>query len=127
MFAFERLDVYQRAIEFLALASQLISAGPRGNAILWDQFRRAALSVPLNIAEASGRPSPSEQRRHFAIARGSAMECAAVLDACRILNLVQAGEHGRARELLLRIVQMLSKMCRQTTDDDHDHDHDHVP
>jgi four helix bundle protein len=57
----------------------------RGEGDLKDQFRRASISIPLNIAEASGKVSPSDRGRFFAIARGSAMECAAILDCVQIL------------------------------------------
>ena len=43
-FAFERLDVYQRAIEFLVVVARIISELPGGNGSLTDQLRRAALS-----------------------------------------------------------------------------------
>ena len=88
-FGFERLDVYQRAID-----------------------RRAAMSVPINVAEATGRSSPADQRRHHAIARGSAMECAAILDACRVLGLASPDGLKEGRGLLIRVVSMLTKMCR---------------
>jgi len=112
MFTFEKLDVYQCAIRFLALASCIVGTIPRGHAALADQMRRASLSIPLNIAEGAGRTGPADLRRHYAIARGSAMECAAILDACRILDLVEASRIEEGRALLERIVRMLSKMCR---------------
>ena len=110
-FAFERLDVYQRAIEFLVVAARIISESPGGNASLTDQLRRAALSVPVNVAEGVGRSSVADRRRHYAIARGSAMECAAILDVCRALQLASPDPLGHGRSLLLRVVKMLSKMC----------------
>jgi hypothetical protein len=51
----EKLHVYQAAIEFLALATQLLEKIPRGQANLADQLRRASLSIPLNIAEVASR------------------------------------------------------------------------
>jgi four helix bundle protein len=36
-----------------------------------EQLRRAALSVPLNIAEAAGRNTDVDAARHYAIARAS--------------------------------------------------------
>src|SRR5450432_4869639 len=54
---FERLDVYRCAIEFLALCVRLAARMPWGHADLRDQLRRAATSIPLNIAEASGKTS----------------------------------------------------------------------
>jgi len=108
-FAFERLDVYQRAIEFLVVVARIISELPGRNGSLVDQLRRAALSVPVNVAEGVGRSSVAD--RHYAIARGSAMECAEILDACRVLQLANPELLADGRSLLLRVVQMLSKMC----------------
>jgi four helix bundle protein len=56
---------------------------PRGNSALADQWRRAATSIPLNIAEAVGKLSYAERQNRFAIARGEAMECGAIIDVVR--------------------------------------------
>ena len=117
MLAHERLDVYQRAIEFLALSVKVLETFPRGHGNLVDQLRRAALSIPLNIAEGVGKNTTDDQRRYFAIARGSGRprprhECAAILDACRILKLVEAAQVEQGKGLLERVVGMLTKMCR---------------
>ncbi len=55
MFGFQKLDVYRCAVTFLGVASTLAVRVPRGHSALSDQLRRAALSVPLNIAEGSGK------------------------------------------------------------------------
>ena len=112
MLSFQRLDVYQRSVEFLALAVETSAVVARGNGPLLDQLRRAATSISLNIAEAAGRTGDADTARAYAIARGSAMECAAVLDALRVLKMVDEGTHGRGIELLGRIVAMLTKLCR---------------
>ena len=109
---FRRLEVYQYAIRLLPVAAGLAEALPRGHAPLADQLRRASVSIPLNIAEGSGKTTNAEQRRFYAIARGSAMECAAILDACLALDLLTNDSLQPAEELLLSIVRMLSKMCR---------------
>ncbi|MSP62359.1 MAG: four helix bundle protein [Myxococcales bacterium] len=51
LLADQKLDVYRRAIEFLALASQIATSAPRGNSVLAEELKRAALSIPWNIAE----------------------------------------------------------------------------
>jgi hypothetical protein len=50
----ERLDVYRAAIELLVLADEVAAALPRGRGYLADQLRRAASSIPFNIAEGAG-------------------------------------------------------------------------
>ena len=112
MLSFQRLDVYQRAIEFLALTATISSEIPRGHSSLLDQLRRAASSIPLNIAEAAGRTGKADAARSYAIARGSAMECAAVMDALLVLKAAEPLMHQRGIELLSAIVAMLTKLCR---------------
>jgi four helix bundle protein len=107
----EKLDVYQKAIQFLALSARLSSALPRGNAEIVDQLKRGALSVPLNIAEARGRTGSLENARHFAIARGSALECGAILDACDALGLIDAKSYVDGKRLIVAVVSMLSRLC----------------
>ena len=75
-----KLDVYQRSIEFLAFASELVEELPRGSSERADQLIRAAESVPRNLAEGAGRWSKVDMSKHYEIARGEAMACAASLD-----------------------------------------------
>lgn len=58
-FDHEKLDAYHVAIDLVALASDIVSLMPRGNGHLADQLRRAATSVPLNIAEGTGEYVPA--------------------------------------------------------------------
>ena len=112
MLSFQRLHVYQRSIEFLALSLEINANLPKGSAQLADQLLRAAQSQPRNIAEGAGRRSAADQARFFSIARGSAMEAAAVLDTMRVMTAVSDERYGRAIELLEGIVAMLTKMTR---------------
>ena len=109
---FRKLDVYQVAVRFLPLAVAIADSLPPRHAGLADQLRRASLSIPLNIAEGSGKSTGPDQRRFFAMARGSAMESAAILDACTALALIEQPRAEEADQLLLSTVRMLSKMCR---------------
>lgn len=107
----ERLDVYQAAIEFLALAQRVLGRLPRGNATIADQLQRAALSIPVNIGEGTGKRAPKDRARFYEYSRGSAMECGALFDALRVMGLVDEPTHRKGKELLVRLVSMLSKMC----------------
>lgn len=82
---------------------------PRSGAAQW---RRAAMSVPLNIAEATGKTSEADRHNRYAIARGEAMECGAILDVVRLVDAVPEPELAAAKQLLVRVVGMLSKLCR---------------
>src|SRR5262249_19514949 len=102
----ERLDVYRVALECQPQAAVL--AG-RGDSAIRDQLRRASLSVVLNIAEGAGARSRATKRQLYGIARGSAMECAAAIDVLRIRGLVPASDCRRARTLLARLGQTLTR------------------
>ena len=112
MLDYEKLDVYRCAIEHLAFVFRSMPAIPRGYSALVDPWRRAAMSVPLNIAEAVGKTSEADRSNRYAIARGEAMECGAIIDVVRLLGVISDSELAEAKRLLIRIVGMLSKLCR---------------
>ncbi len=111
MMSYEKLHVYQCAIDFLGKTVQLIDEMPKGSSILVDQLKRASISMPLNIAEGAGKRSKADYRKYFDIARGSAMECGAILDVCLKLNLVRQDRYTPGKVLLERIVAMLTKLA----------------
>jgi four helix bundle protein len=111
MFGFQRLDAYRSATLFLATVTKLVTQIPKGHSDLVDQLRRAALSVPLNIAEGSGKFG-RDAARFYTIARGSALECAAILDALEALEVVDERSLQKPRGLLERVVSMLTGLIR---------------
>ncbi len=111
----EKLDVYQCSIEFLGLSAEIIQRMPQGYSKLADQLHRAAFSIPLNIAEACGKPSPKDRANRFAIARGSTLECGAIVDVLQTLALIEENKYHKAKTLLVRIAAMLSKLVLPNT------------
>jgi four helix bundle protein len=105
----ERLDAYRVALEFQSLAVGLVPR--RGHPELRDQLERASISIVLNIAEGAGRTSAPDKARFYSMARGSATECAAVVDLLRGRGLASGDTCRHARNLLVRIVQMLTKLA----------------
>ncbi|MCA9565255.1 MAG: four helix bundle protein, partial [Myxococcales bacterium] len=85
---YRKLEVYQYTIRFLPMASRICHSLPRGFADLADQLKRASTSIPLNIGEGSGKSTVKNRKRYYADARGSAMECAAIIDSCLAFELV---------------------------------------
>jgi four helix bundle protein len=113
-FDHEKFDVYQAAIEFVILADMIVERLPRGRGYLGDQLQRAATSIPLNIAEGAGEYSSDEKNRFYRMAKRSATECAAILDICQRLRLIEEGQNIKGRELLARVAAMLTKMVSRT-------------
>jgi four helix bundle protein len=108
----ERLDVYRLATELHVIATSLLPE--RGFRVLRDQLERASLGVVLNIAEGVGRFSAGDKHRFFEIARGSAAETAAALEIARLRGIADSDDIRAARLLAVRIVQMLTCLCRAT-------------
>ncbi len=105
----ERLDVFRVALEFAALVPELTAATRHS---LRDQLERASASICLNIAEGCGRHSRRDRLHFFAIAQGSAMECAAAIDVLRAFRQVAVADATGAKHKLTRIVQMLVGLRR---------------
>jgi len=112
-FDHEKLEVYKAAIEFVVLVENIVENLPRGRNYLVDQIQRAGTSIALNIAEGAGEFSKNEKIRFYRIAKRSATECAAILDVCRKLGIIEPKNFESGRTLLIRIVSMLIKMTRK--------------
>jgi four helix bundle protein len=57
-----------------------------------------------------GRRFPRDKQNFFTIARGSATECAAVLDLLLARGLLASADHSQGRGLLVRVVQMVTRL-----------------
>ena len=98
--------------DLLVFANGVIEGLPRGRSHLADQFTRASTSIVLNIAEGVGKHSRPDKRRYYVTSRGSATECAALLDVCLRIGLVDESTHRTGKEMLVRIMSMLIKLAQ---------------
>ena len=80
---------------------------------LTAQARRAAVSIPTNIAEGKARFGPNEYRRFVSIASGSAAELTTELDLAERLGFVGAAELHSAREKLTTVGRMLTTLAKR--------------
>lgn len=111
-FGHEQLDVYRTALEYVGWAYQLCER-LKGHGNARNQLLRASQAIPLNIAEGNGKATEGDRRRYFEIARGSALECAAVQDVLEMCGALSPEENMGAKRLLDRIVAMLTKLGRR--------------
>jgi len=73
---FRDLVVWQNGIELVDEVYRVTKTFPKDERFgLVSQLRRAAISVPSNIAEGHGRSGRNEYLHHLSIAHGSLMEC----------------------------------------------------
>jgi four helix bundle protein len=107
-FMFERLEVYQKAVDSADEVAAMTEAFPRGYGLLVDQLNRAALSIATNLAEGNGRFTKPDRRNFFTIARGSAQECVPLIEIAPPRGLIQEPTALALRERLEIIAKMLS-------------------
>ena len=111
-FAFEKLLVYQKAIDLSDRICQLSQSFPRGFFFLTDQLNRAALSIAANIAEGNGRFTARDRKNFFGIARGSVQECVPLLELARRRDLIPTSDHQQLKTDLEEIAKMLSGLIK---------------
>ena len=112
-FPLERFEAYRRAVGFVKQVNRVVKSPPEGCGNLLNQLRRAAVSIPLNIAEGYGRYNPADKRRFYLIARGSCYECAAAVDLCLEFGLVDASTHSSLMDDLDQVSRMLTALARR--------------
>jgi four helix bundle protein len=85
--SFRDLTVWQRSMRMAVEVYRLTEGFPREEIYgLTSQMRRAAVSIPSNIAEGHGRLGPNENRQFFGVARGSNFELQTQLEIARSLG-----------------------------------------
>ena len=107
-FAFEDLEVYQRALKFTVSAISIVDRmdTPRKHYRLIEQLESSSSSVASNIAEGKGRYSKKEFKQFLYFARGSLYETVTRLQILRMLNWLDDNSY----EDLYNEAQEISKM-----------------
>ena len=113
-FDHEKLDVYQIELQFIAWLADFFLEVSQSRAAhcreLFDQLDRASLSALLNTAEGNGKRRGPQRAKFFDDARGSAIECAACLDAAVAKRFVSPNRIQSGKEMLGREVAMLTRL-----------------
>ena len=116
-FDHEKLEVYRFELEFVERVTPLLdeaAASAKGRTReVRDQLERASLSSLLNTAEGNGKRQRQVRAKFFDDARGSATECAACLDALVAKRVVSPERIVDGKDLLLKIVSMLSGLVNR--------------
>jgi four helix bundle protein len=110
IFDHEKLVVYRVAIDYISASYVVAKSLAGANRHVRDQWLRASQSIALNIAEGNGKQSLKEKGRFFEIARGSALECAAIHDILAAFAVVDPTLNEQSKAELKRIVSMLTKL-----------------
>jgi len=115
VFMFEKLEVYQRAVNFAERITVLTKSFPaQGHYHLVDQLRRASLSISLNIAEGNGRWHVKDRKNFWWIARGSVFECVPLLELCKREKLITEDTWADLKAELEVLSKMLTALIKGT-------------
>jgi four helix bundle protein len=118
MFDHEKLDVYGVELEFVRWLTDFfeeVSEYPAAQRReLIDQLDRASLSVLFNTAEGNGKRQGRQRAKFFDDARGSALECAACLDASVAKRVATRERIQPGKEMLVRVVAMLTRQVERS-------------
>ncbi len=109
MFGFEKLEVWEKSIELVNKVYTLTRSFPSDERFgLTSQLRRAAASIPTNIAEGSGRTFPMDNCRFVETAYGSVMEVVSLSRVAHDQNMLSLADYEAIREESATIARMLS-------------------
>jgi four helix bundle protein len=109
-FMFEDLSVYKKAVEFMVAVYAL--NGTLKDRSIKDQMRRAAMSIPLNIAEGQGRMHGREKRQFYNTARGSLLECVPLIELCQRIGYINEEKYQSLYGLMNEIGKMLAGLIK---------------
>jgi len=109
MFGFEKLDVWQKAVEYTDTIYILTRAFPDEERFgLTSQLRRASVSISSNIAEGSSRSSTKDFKRFIQIAYGSLLETVSELKVAQKQGFLGAQMYDKVYAQAENLARMLS-------------------
>lgn len=111
------LDVWNLAMDLVLAIYSTTKALPTDERFgLTSQLRRAAVSIPANIAEGHGRRGAGEFHRFVSIAKGSICELDTELELAERLDYVNPSTTVEMRELMNRVGRMLTNLAKSLRD-----------
>jgi four helix bundle protein len=116
-FNFEKLKVYQKSLDFMDFVYETTLPFPMEERFnLTSQFRRAALSISLNIAEGTG--ASNKQNLHYLdIASRTTKECVVCNTASIRRGYIDESRHSEIRCKLVEIKKMISGLAKHLRGD----------
>lgn len=109
--SYKELIVWQKAIQLVKEIFILTDKFPKSELYgLVSQLRRAAVSIPSNIAEGYGRKTKKEYAQFYAIAYGSSLELETQIIIAKELRFADIKDFAKVDLLLGEVLRMLNSM-----------------
>ena len=110
---FEDLLVWQKGMEIVKQVHLVTRSGELGRDFaLRDQLRRAAISIPANIAEGFERVSRKEYLNFLNFAKGSTGEVRSLLNVALELGYLEPSQHDALRQSVLELSRYLANQLK---------------
>lgn len=107
------LDVWKRSMDLTVRCHEITRSFPREELYgLTSQIRRAASSIPANIAEGAGRQGAKEFAHFLSIARGSCSELETHLILAKRLGYLDEKSCHEAMSTLVEVMRLLGGTIR---------------
>ena len=107
--SYRELEIWQLSMDLAEECYRVTKGFPREELFgMTSQIRRAAASIPANIAEGQGREHTREFLHHLSVARGSLMELETHLMLSHRVGLIDQVKADRILTQTERISRMLS-------------------
>ena len=114
--SYKDLIAWQKAMDLVQLVYQATKQFPKEELYgLTNQLRRAAVSVPSNIAEGQARKSTAEFRNFLSIARGSLAEVETQLIIAERLNYISPTQLHEILSLQTELAKMTNVLMSRLT------------
>jgi len=118
-FFYKNLDAYKVAKEFTTYIYSLLKNYPAYEQYaICDQLRRAAVSVPSNIAEGMGRMAIKERLHFLDISNGSLYEVLCQLDISQTLGYISEEEMKKAEDIATHLSKVMSGLKKYLSEKD---------
>lgn len=116
MHKFKNLEVYRKSLQFARTVRETTKKFPRDELFgLTSQFRRAAYSIVLNIAEGAGNSSRKEFAKFLGYSIRSGFECPACVDISLEIGFIDPQDHGTLSNYANELIAMLYGLQKSLT------------
>ena len=116
-FFYKKVEAYKKAKELIVYIYSLVKKFPSYEQYaISDQIRRAAVSIPSNIAEGLGRMSVKERIHFIEIAYGSLTEVTCQLDIAQSLGYITEEDLSTAENMSIELGRIMSGLRKALID-----------
>ena len=118
MLSYKKLDAWTYSMEIVKEIYRLTKAYPKDEMFgLTSQTKRAAVSIPSNIAEGLGRNFKKDSIQFLHISRGSAYEIETLLSVAVMVQIIDQEAYNRLNPMVEKSVRLINGLIKYLEED----------